>query len=138
MTQKIIFYCSRNWWELISKTSSKASSFLSLPLQTLKNLNLVQCSHLPRFPYIVREKSRQYSGQLRAYSLEIQSHTPGDILLCDFPALGLSAKYPIFPKTFSLRRENDLPYRVVMRIKRRNLLKACSTKFYTHAHTHIP
>lgn len=90
------------------------------------------------FPYIVRGKTRQYSGQLRAYSLEIQSHTPGDILLYDFPALGLSAKYLIFPKTFSLRRDNNLPYGVVMRTKRRNLLKAFNTQFYTHAHTHIP
>lgn len=89
-------------------------------------------------PYIVRGKTRQYSGQLRAYSLEIQSHTPGDILLYDFPALGLSAKYLIFPKTFSLRRDNNLPYSVVMRIKKRNLMKAFNTKFYTHAHTHIP
>lgn len=90
------------------------------------------------FPYIVRGKPRQYSGQLRAYSLETQSHTPADILLHNFPALGLSAKYLIFPKTFSLRANNDLPYRVVMRIKRRNILKAFNIKFYTHAHTHIP
>ena len=61
------------------------------------------------FPYIVRGKTRQYSGQLRAYSLEIQSHTPGDILLYNFLALGLSAKYLIFPKAFSLRRDNNLP-----------------------------
>ena len=88
------------------------------------------------FPYIVRGKTRQYSRQLRAYRRQIQSHTPGNILLYDFPALGLSAKYLSFPKTFSLRRDNNLPYGVVMRIKRRNLLKAFNTQFYTHAHTH--